>query len=265
MNISINTYNLWREVPLKKENIPIITAYLPEKTASDVAVVVFAGGGYWGRAEHEGKGYAEFFAEHGIPAFVVDYRCRDDKFPAPLLDARRGVQFVRYYAEKFGINKNKIAVIGSSAGGHLAALLSTYRDPIDTVETDEIDKENYLPDAQILCYPVIELYPPYYHRDSAYNFLGESQIKRAKELSPNLLADEHTPPAFIWHTAADSCVSVMNSVDYFSALKKCGVSAELHIFPKGEHGLGLCNNDSDGEKHAGEWKNLVLRWIKNIF
>lgn len=265
MNFTVRTFDLWHVVPFQKEEIPKVTVYLPEKKNADCAVAVFAGGGYWGRSAHEGNGYAEFFAEIGITAFVVDYRLRDDKFPTPLLDARRSVQFIRYYAEKFGIDKKKVAVIGSSAGGHLAALTSTYRQPIEIKEPDEICVEDFIPNAQILCYPVIELYPPYYHRDSAYNFLGEEQIGKAKDLSPNLLANQKTPPAFIWHTATDTCVNVMNSIDYFNSLKAHNVPVELHIFPKGEHGLGLCRNDSEGEKYTGEWTNLVLRWLKNVF
>ena len=105
MNFTVRTFDLWHVVPFQKEEIPKITVYLPEEKNADCAVAVFAGGGYWGRSEHEGNGYAEFFAENGITAFVVDYRLRDDKFPAPLLDARRSVQFIRYYAEKFGIDK----------------------------------------------------------------------------------------------------------------------------------------------------------------
>lgn len=263
MKFTTETFKLWGDGSTCSE--PKITACMPCGEKVDYAVVAFAGGGYWDRSEHEGKGYAEFFAENGITSFVVDYRCRDNKFPKPLLDARRGVQFVRCHAEKFGINKEKIAVIGSSAGGHLAALLSTYREKIADGMSDEISFENYIPNAQILCYPVIELYPPYYHRDSAYNLLGEDYTQAAERFSPDLLVEKDTPQAFIWHTQSDSCVSVMNSVDYFSALKKKGVLAELHIFPKGEHGLGLCKKNSDGEQYDGEWKNLVLRWLKSIF
>ncbi len=114
--------NLWKETPGICDEIPTLTAYLPDKKQSDIAVVIFPGGGYQFRAAYEGDSYAEFLAENGYTAFVCDYRVAPHRFPLPLLDARRAVRTVRYYSDKYGIDKNKVAVMGSSAGGHLAAL-----------------------------------------------------------------------------------------------------------------------------------------------
>ena len=121
------------------------------------AIVICPGGAYRLRVAHEGKNYAEFLTEHGYTSFVLDYRVAPHKFPLPLLDARRAIRFVRFYADKYGIDKNKIAIMGSSAGRHLAAMTATYYEPIEFENIDEIDKEDFIPNAQILCYPVIKL------------------------------------------------------------------------------------------------------------
>ena len=130
--------DLWTKTPGMCEETPTITAYMPDEKKSELAVVIFPGGGYGMRASHEGEGYAKFLAENGYTSFVIDYRVSPHEFPLPLLDARRAVRTVRHYAGKYGIDKNKIAVMGSSAGGHLAALCSTYFEPIDFEKLDEI-------------------------------------------------------------------------------------------------------------------------------
>ena len=146
---------LYETYPAEWEEIPEITAYIPAEKKCNGAVVIFPGGAYRGRAAHEGKGYAEFLQSKGICAFDVAYRVSPHRFPLELLDARRAVRWVRAHAEEYGIDKNKIAVMGSSAGGHLAAMVSTYIDPIEFEGLDSVDAEDYLPNAQILCYPVI--------------------------------------------------------------------------------------------------------------
>ena len=139
--------NLWDNTPGLCEEVPVIEYYKPANKTSDAAVVILPGGGYEIRADYEGEGYAQFLADHGISAFVVQYRVKPHTFPLPLLDARRGIRFIRHNAEKYGIDKNKIAIMGSSAGGHLAALTSTYTKPIDFEGIDDIDKEDFLPNA----------------------------------------------------------------------------------------------------------------------
>ena len=263
--MKIQTMDLWNKVPGQCEEIPKITAYIPETKKANCALVIFAGGSYWGRSEHEGKGYAKYFSEKGISCFVIDYRTRQHKFPIPLLDARRGVQYVRYYAEKYGIDKNKIAVVGSSAGGHLAAMLSTYYENIELENSDEIDGEEFIPNAQILCYPVIKLLgKKVAHLDSGYNLLGDKQVSMGEELSPDLIATSKAPQAFIWHTITDSCVPVVNSLDYVKRLREVGVNAEVHIFHRGEHGLGLGLKDDDDNRYVAKWADLCLDWLKSI-
>lgn len=247
--------------------LPIMTAYIPTEKKSDCAIVIFPGGGYCGRAQHEGAKYAEFFNEHGITAFVVDYRVEPNKFPAPLADAQRAVQTVRYYAEKYGVNKEKIAVMGSSAGGHLAAILSTYRENVQT-ETPEIAaiaQEDYLPNAQILCYPVIDLSDERItHAGSAERFVGEDWKERGAAFSPNKIADEKTPRAFIWHTFTDGGVNVCNSLEYVKRLREVGSNAELHVFPEGRHGKGLSLAEDKISQHVHKWTELLLAWLRYI-
>lgn len=265
------TINLWENTPGMCEEVPTITYYKPENKKSDAAIVIFPGGGYARRAVHEGAGYAEYLAENGISAFVVDYRTAPHHFPLELLDARRGVRFVRYYAEKYGIDKNKISVMGSSAGGHLAAFVSTYTDPIDFEGIDAIDKEDFLPNAQILCYPVINLYNrDIAHIGSGNNLIGDiydetNDEETRKKFSPNLLIKETTPPAFIWHTFADGVVDIENSLEYATALRRAKVNkTEVHLFPDGRHGYGLTAKTEKIEIHVAQWADLLLKWLGYI-
>ena len=188
-----------------------------------------------------------------------------------MLDARRGIRYVRYYAEKFGIDKNKVALMGSSAGGHLAAFTSTYTDPIDFEGIDEIDKEDFLPNAQILCYPVINLYNrDIAHIGSGNNLIGDvydetNDVETRKKFTPALLVKETTPPAFIWHTYADQVVDVENSLEYATALRRARVNkTEVHLFPEGRHGYGLTNKSDKVECHIAQWADLLLNWLKYI-
>lgn len=261
-------FDLWEKAPGMCEETPTVTYYEPKKEKTDIAIIIFPGGGYCMRAEHEGKGYAEFLSENGYHSFVVDYRVSPHTFPIPLADARRAVRFVRFNAEKFGISKSKIAVMGSSAGGHLAAMLSTYKNPIDFENADEIDKEDFMPQKQILCYPVISLDDDNItHKGSGDSLLGQpakswdDKVSRMK-LSPNLIADDKTPEAFIWHTFSDDAVNVKNSLFYAARLKSFNVKTELHIFPDGNHGMGIPKGDGKVEKHVGLWPGLLLEWLK---
>lgn len=250
---------LWDSTPGLCEETPQITYYKPTAPAGDGAVVIFPGGGYHHRAEHEGKGYAEFLAAAGVHAFVVDYRVAPHRYPLPQLDARRGVRFVRAHVAQYGIDPEKIAVMGSSAGGHLAAITATSTQPISFEGVDEVDSLSARPNAQILCYPVI-LPPtdPACHTGSYHNLLGGRDEKGEQVTNPVAHVTTDTPPAFIWHTAADPAVSVCNSYAYATALRQAGVPVEMHIFPYGHHGLGL----AQGEPHVSQWSGLLLNWLR---
>jgi len=260
----VEQFNLWEHVPGMCEETPIMTAYIPEWGRKKGAIVILPGGGYCHRAPHEGRGYAEFLATNGYCAFVVEYRVFPHTFPLPLLDARRGVRLVRSFAEKYGFDKNKVAVMGSSAGGHLAALTSTYLESIHFEGVDEIDNEDFLPNAQILCYPVIDLHTPIAHQGSGMNLLGERYDEEYEKYIPRLLVSEKTPQAFIWHTFEDNCVDVRNSLGYASALKKQCIPVEMHVFPHGGHGKGRSVDDDAVSRHIYQWNELLLHWLAYI-
>lgn len=259
----MKVFNLWEKTPGLCEEVPTITPYIPENKKSDCAVVIYPGGGYSKRAPHEGQGYAEFFMQNGITSFVCDYRVAPHRFPLPLLDARRAVRWVRAHADEYGIDKNKIAVMGSSAGGHLAASVSTYTEPIDFEGADAIDGECPIPNATILCYPVIVAPDSegVAHTGSYRNLLGvENAPELERRLDPSRNVTESTPPAFIWHTAEDPGVNVINSYTYAAAMRKKGLRPEMHIFPDGKHGLGLAHD----YPHVAQWSGLLLNWLKYI-
>ena len=262
----MQSFDLWQgDVPGKTHReIPRIHYYAAAEKKGRGTVIIFPGGGYSNRAAHEGEGYAEFLNEFGLDAFVVDYRVTNkveqDVFPDPVLDARRAVRFVRANAEKFGIDPEHIAVMGSSAGGHLTAAVSTYRMKLDGEGADALDEVDYLPNAQILCYPVTSIMS---HKGSYLNLLGERAEAIADEYDPILLADDKTPPAFIWHTAADAGVSVLGSYNYAAKLKTLGIPVEMHIFPFGAHGLGTGKVEHRGiEPHITIWTELLRRWLE---
>ncbi len=260
----VETYNLWKTIPGAYEETPEITAYIPEFTKKKGAVVIYPGGGYVARAPHEGRGYAEFLAINGYCAFVVEYRVSPHRFPLPLLDARRGVKFARFFAEKYGYDKDKIAVMGSSAGGHLAALTSTYMEEITVDCPDDIDKENFVPNAQILCYPVIDLHTEIAHQGSGMNLLGDRYDSEYEKFIPRLLVSDATPQAFIWHTFEDGAVDVRNSLEYASALKAYNIPVEMHVFPDGGHGKGRSLNEDKVSIHIAQWNDLLLKWLQYI-
>jgi acetyl esterase/lipase len=259
-------FNLWENVPGMCEFTPTLE-YYPAKYYSGVSkkaettVVIFPGGGYGMRAEHEGKGYADYFNAIGMDAFVCQYRVSPHRYPLPLLDARRAIQFVRYNAEKFGINPEKVGVMGSSAGGHLAAMVSDVYDNFDDVieNKDEIDKIDFIPDFQILCYPVIAI-KDFGHIGSGKNLLGDEYAddEKVTYLSIQNRVNEKTPKAFIWHTAEDQAVPVENSLLLAKALSEKGVPFELHCYQNGPHGLGLLK----APQGTKEWGNALLTWLE---
>lgn len=245
-----------------KENPTQITYYEPAEKKADCAVVIFPGGAYCCRAEHEGKGYAEFFQSRGIPSFVVDYHVAPDYFPRPLLDARRAVRYVRFHAAEYGIDPMKIAAMGSSAGGHLTAFLSTYREPIEGEGADRIDDISPFPDAQILCYAVTsENGPDDECIEGCYRNLFGPDYKNIRAKYDVLAhTDENTPPAFFWHTFNDPAVHIGHLFRYASALRENNVPAEIHVFPDGPHGLGLAKD----RPHVAQWPELLMNWLACI-
>ncbi len=227
--------------------VPTITAYLPESAALSVpAVVIFPGGGYAGVSiTAEGKKVAEAFNKIGVAAFVVKYRMPSnltmvDKCTGPLQDAQQAISMVRKGAAKLHINPNKIGVVGFSAGGHVAATLSTHYLKNLINQTDDVSV--FRPDFAVLVYPVISMTDSLTHVGSKKNLLGDNpSIEDVIKYSNERQVDKYTPPTLMIHAGDDGAVSPENSIHYYKALRKHGVAAELIIYPKGGHGYGLEN------------------------
>ena len=253
----MNTYPLWNEkAPGAETEVPRIDHYSPEKKRGNAAVLIFPGGAYAMRAPYEGGDCALFINSLGLEAFVVHYRVKPAKFPDPFLDARRAVRFVRANAEKFGIDPDRILVLGFSAGGHLAAITATYKEALAGEGVDALDAVSAMPNGQILCYPVISTDDAIIEKYSFTCLLGEDYDKRAAYDAASLVGTD-TPRAFIWHTSEDELVDVENSYRYATALRHHRVPAELHVFPFGRHGLGL----AEDAPHVAKWKALLENWL----
>jgi acetyl esterase/lipase len=243
---------------------PKITVYLaPAATATGAAVVVCPGGGYRGlAADHEGKQVAEWLNSLGVSAFVLQYRLGPRyRHPAPLQDAQRAIRMVRSRAKEWRVDPSRVGILGFSAGGHLTSTAATHFDEGRSDASDPIEREGSRPDFAVLAYPVITLYNPPAHAGSRANLLGDPADPALVELLSNeRQVTARTPPAFLWHTADDSAVPVENSILFFQALRKAGVSAELHVFPSGRHGLGLAPDDPV----VSQWPRLCARWMETL-
>ena len=263
----MKSYKLWSNTPcyIEGEEDPQIHYYPAEHKTHDGTIVIFPGGGYTHRAEHEGKGYAEFLNTQGMDAFVVDYRIAPYTHPAQLLDARRAVRFVRYHAKEFGIAPDKVGVMGSSAGGNLIALLCTHTAPIDGEMTDDIDVLDCMPNAQIHCYSYISFAEDGIRIDWCTEKLFPGTVKdNAETYSPELHIPDNAPPAFLFHTVEDRTVNVIHSLRYAENLRKKNVLCEVHIFPEGDHGMGLGVRPDRGNPHAAQWPGLLWNWLCHI-
>lgn len=238
--------------------VPTLTPY-PCSAAggSAAAVIVFPGGGYQMRADHEREPIAEWLNGIGIAAFVLDYRVSPYRHPVPMMDGKRAVRWVRNHAAAYGVDPGRIGILGFSAGGHLAATVGTHYDGGVPDDADPVERESSRPDAMVLCYPVISFGPPR-HSGSMTNLLGEHPDPAlVEDLSNEKRVTAATPPSFLWHTSADAAVPVENSLLFASALGRAGVPFSLHVYPNGAHGLGLAK----GTPGAEEWTRACRTWF----
>ena len=212
------------------------------------------------KAGHEGAGYAYYLNARGVDCFVLKYTTSAENtkmmFPKPQLELRRAVRYVRANSEKYGIDPDKISVMGSSAGGHLALSCGAYREALTGEGVDEIDAIDFMPNGQILCYPVTT---PDSHFPSYENLLGERAEELCEALNPVSHTDEKTPKTFLWHTATDKLVKVSGVYRLAMELDKHQVTHEVHIFPFGPHGLGITPADD----HVAQWGKQLMLWLKD--
>ena len=244
-----------------KLDVPTITVYRPKSDSSKGAsVVVCPGGGYGGLAlDHEGKQVADWLNGIGVTAVVLKYRLGPRyHHPAMLDDAGRAVRTVRARSKEWGLDPKRVAILGFSAGGHLASTAGTHFDAGKAEAPDPVDRESSRPDRMILVYPVIALATPYGHQGSKRNLLGENPPPELVEsLSNETQVRPDTPPAFLGHTNADPGVPPENSLLFALALRKAKVPLELHVFEKGRHGLGL----GGGDAAFAAWPKLCETWL----
>jgi acetyl esterase/lipase len=261
------TVLLWPDGPpgavgREPEDKPKLTLYpVPAARATGTAVVVCPGGGYRTLAsDHEGKQVAEWLNTLGVSAFVLQYRVGPRyRHPAPLADAQRALRLVRSRSHEWALDPARVGILGFSAGGHLASTAGTHFDDGDPQSADPVERMGSRPDFMILAYPVISFTAAFAHSGSRQSLLGEApDPKLARELSNEIHVTARTPPTFLFHTADDAGVPVENSLVFFQALLAARVPAELHVFPKGPHGVGLAPDDPA----LSQWPKLCAGWLQ---
>ena len=243
---------------------PMLTIYLPEKEkANGGAVVVCPGGGYQHLAiTYEGHDIARWLAGNGIAGFVCDYRHRGKGYghPAPLDDAQRAIRTIRARAKEFNVDPAKIGILGFSAGGHLTSSAVTHFDKGKADSKDPIDQVSCRPDFGIMCYPVIAFGEKFSHVGSQHNLLGKDASEDLiKSMSSEKQVTAETPTCFLWHTYEDTGVPPENSIVFYLACLKNKVPAELHVYEKGRHGVGL----GKGIPGTENWPTECIAWMKN--
>ncbi|MCP9752006.1 alpha/beta hydrolase [Ferruginibacter sp. HRS2-29] len=257
---AVTTDNITR---ISKVSIPTLTIF-PAAKPNGQAVIICPGGGYailaW---DHEGTRVAEVLNQWGVTAIVLKYRLPDDEFDmdkslAPLQDAQQAIRYVRTNAAKWGVQKNKIGIMGFSAGGHLAATATTHF----TFKADAADKDttSTRPDFSILIYPVISFDSAITHKGSRNNLLGKKPSQEQVNFYSNeLQVTSATPPVFLVHAGDDRVVPVANSIRFYEACIKNNVNTSMHLYPKGGHGFGLNNKTTNDA-----WTDRLKLWLENI-
>jgi acetyl esterase/lipase len=263
------TFPLWKEnVPgaLGKEekDTPNLTPYwAPDALATGASVIVCPGGGYNVLAPHEGEPFAKWLNSQGITAFVLKYRLVKDGYHLPAIhgDAARAVRTIRANSKDWGLDPNKIGIMGSSAGGHLSAVMSTRYDAGKPDAADPIERVSSRPDATILCYAFI-LFDRKDKSDRHSRFLGANPTEEAIfAYTPARNVNAQTPPCFIWQTVEDTAVVPENALVLAEAYRKAGVPFDLHLYEKGRHGIGLGNATYD-EAKLHLWTKDCAFWLK---
>lgn len=263
------TIHLWQgkapgALGQRPEDVPELTPFIvPADKANGTAVIVLPGGGYQHLAmTYEGYDAARWLNTLGVSAFVLKYRLASAGYHHPIFlgDASRAVRLVRSKAAKWHIDPKRIGMLGFSAGGHLSTTLATHFDKGNAQAKDPVDRVSSRPDFLVLCYPSVTLKQFAYMPARPALFGNKPTEAQLNSLSNELHVTAETPPTFLFHTAADKGVLVENSVLFFSALRKAGVPAELHIFQEGVHGAGL----GKGDPALTKWPLLCEQWmIKN--
>ena len=246
---------------LARIRTPTLTVHLPpEEIRTGAAVLVCPGGGYSVvAAGHEGRDIAAWLNGQGIAAVVLRYRLKEFGHPAPMLDAQRAMRWLRSRAGVFGVDPDRIGILGFSAGGHLASTVATHFDAGNPAARDVVERTSCRPDFAILGYPVITMSGSATHRGSRRNLLGETPSPFwLKYYSNELQVSARTPPTFLVHSRDDKAVPLANSELFHAALVRCGVEAELAIYEQGGHGFGLGREGLD----CAAWPERCASWLR---
>lgn len=247
--------------------LPGMYAWFPGKQENKGAAVVICPGGGYERLAYiiSGTQLAKWFNTMGVNAFVLNYRLPNSpdlvqRELGPLQDAQRAIKYIRANARQWGIDTAKIGIMGSSAGGHLAALSGTFNNDI-TIIKDSLDNVSYKPNFMILVSPVIDMSTSVAHATSRKNYLGPNATEDlAKKFSPQLLITPITPPCFIADAVNDPVVNPMNSLLFYQALLQNKVSASFHAFPQGKHAIAVRNNPGS----TALWTVLCEAWLNEM-
>jgi acetyl esterase/lipase len=237
----------------------------PKEEQNGSSVLIMPSGGYAKLTYNLGGiQLAKWFNTQGITAFVLIYRLPNSpdlliSENGPIQDAQRALKLIRYHADTWNLDINKVGVFGASAGGHLASTIATHHTDLSKIN-DDIDTISFSPNFMVLVSPVISL-GEYTHKGSLKNFLGDHATSETiHEYSNEFHVTENTPPTILFHAQNDPAVHVMNSLLFYKEMIKHDVKGSLHIFPKGEHNIGIYNASS----LTDEWKNLCSKWLKEM-
>lgn len=234
-------------------------------------VLICPGGGYERTSYREGEPTALHFLSRGYHACVLRYSVAPVRFPTQVLEAGSAVRMIRENAGKWNVDTQRIVIQGSSAGGHLAACYGVFWNQELLKDSLKGLPGGWKPRGVMLSYPVITSDPAYAHMGSFQNLLGEEYEAQAGKVSVERQVTKDMPPCFIWHTMDDDTVPVENSLMLVKALHREGISAELHIFPEGEHGLSLASpvvereNGHGVQPECARWVELADAWLERLF
>ena len=255
---------------------PKLAVYLPDNMTEmnwqdrkHPCLLICPGGGYEMVSQREGEPIAFHFLSQGYNVFVLQYSVKPYRFPTQLREVAAVIELIYENAEQWLCDTEKIAIMGFSAGGHLAA---HYTNAYNWPEVREIFPESKPVNASLLCYPVITADPKCANLASFRNLLGKEELTAEEQLrfSCENMVSQRTPPTFLWHTSPDICVPVKNTLLYAQALAEYNVPFAVHIYPEGGHGLAtvdsVTNNElSQAVMHAGEWLEAAIKWLSYQF
>ncbi|WP_328341085.1 alpha/beta hydrolase [Micromonospora sp. NBC_00421] len=236
------------------EDVPHLDVHLPPpEQATGAAMLVLPGGAYTFLSKKSGLQYARWLATEGIAAAVVNFRLGSagHRFPALLADAWQALALLRSRADEWGLDPERVGVIGSSAGAHLASMMLT--------AVSLPNQRTKRPALGVLCYPVVSMNDPLAHEETRRNFLGElaGDEDQRRRFSAEMLVDDQVTPCFVWHTLDDDEVTARNATTFARVLYEAGVSCELHIYQSGPHALGLARNT------GLHWTADCIRWLRH--